>query len=664
MGKKRAGDELLDEGLALYNQGRFAEAIPAFEGAIRRGTVGEKAYCFLAHALASAGEPRKALRLLEERARVSREPAPLADAMKAIAAPRETGPAQAMLSLGERNIQSGDLDRAQAQLSEALRLDPKLARAHVMLGVALEAGSRRPEARREYEEALLLDPGDSQARLNLGELCLAEGLFESAQAHFSRAMSGSEGEARGRLRLAQALAERGMFEESARCLEEGLERRPRDPELLFGVGAARLRAEQRGPTLAAFRRYLESGPEPGPQGPRRRFLALMALGDFGKAFEAADEALGCWDAAGDQELFFESWMGSAAHPHSDSFHLERLGELEAAAPGSPWPWFYRGWLLCRLKRVREGLAALDNVLEFDVKRYGWMRWEAGVRRLQLGHLDDAAADFAAVTESRPTAWWARCHLAETYLCLGEDGRALRAFERALAASPKAAEGHILTWRGAVLLWLGRYEEAVRDLDLALARGCGMAACWRGGAAMLLGRFEPARADLDRAVAACAGDAEALTFRGELKRRLGLRDEAQEDLLKVLGFCSNVWAHVNLALLHAGAEDWAGMWRCLESVPSEMLDAAARRLGKPGWKRTDEGAACRVLETVLDMAAGIRRMEGHLLRECVRRGGGILMKRHQPPRYSPPVGRNTLMKRHQPPRYSPPRTGSSYAGGGE
>lgn len=339
----------------------------------------------------------------------------------------------------------------------------------------------------------------------------------------------------------------------------------------------------------------------------------MALGRYEEAFEEAQALLDRWDVVSDQGLFFEPWMGGG-RPRSPAFYADRLAELESmasTAPRTPWSWFYQGLVLCLLRRTREGLRALDAASASDMKRFGWMRWASGSRRLQLGHLDDAVDDFRAAMSSRPLAWWARCHLAEALFCRGEVAEALREFDAALGSCGREGQGDILAWKGAVLLWAGRYEEALTDLDAASARGSNMAACWKGGALMLLGRDQEALRQLDGAIATCGRDAEAMVFRGELRRRLGMPEAAREDLAVVIGWGSNVWATINLALLAADAGDRPGFWRHLESVPSEFLDAAGRRLGEPGWKGMDDRKARRALETALAMARGVRRMDGHL-----------------------------------------------------
>src|SRR5262249_52623948 len=143
-------------------------------------------------------------------------------------------------------------------------------------------------------------------------------------------------------------------------------------------------------------------------------------------------------------------------------------------------------------------------------RYSWMRYLSGWMRQRLGRYEEARQDLSAVLESRPELLPARGHLAETLPCLGLEREAFSQFEAESRRDPDT-----LAWHGELLLWRGRYREAVSRLDEAFAGRAWTAACWRGAAKLLLGDLDSARRDLDRAVE--ARDPEAFLWRGELFR---------------------------------------------------------------------------------------------------------------------------------------------------
>jgi Flp pilus assembly protein TadD len=82
----------------------------------------------------------------------------------------------------------GQADEAAVHLTEALRLDPRLGKAHHALGAALELLGKPGEARQEYEAALRLGPGDAALHNDLGAVCYKFGDYEEARRQFAAAV--------------------------------------------------------------------------------------------------------------------------------------------------------------------------------------------------------------------------------------------------------------------------------------------------------------------------------------------------------------------------------------------------------------------------------------------------------------------------------------------
>ena len=83
-----------------------------------------------------------------------------------------------------------DLGRFAAALAsqdEAIRLDPRMARAYVSRGQVRETLGRPKDARLDYETAIGIDRKDPTAYLARGELNFAEGAWEAAVEDFSTA---------------------------------------------------------------------------------------------------------------------------------------------------------------------------------------------------------------------------------------------------------------------------------------------------------------------------------------------------------------------------------------------------------------------------------------------------------------------------------------------
>ena len=87
----------------------------------------------------------------------------------------------------------GQLDEAIACYKKAIELDPKDARAHYNLGIALAAKGQVDEAIAYYKKAIELDPKYAEAHCNLGHALAIQGRFAESLEAFKRGhRAGSE----------------------------------------------------------------------------------------------------------------------------------------------------------------------------------------------------------------------------------------------------------------------------------------------------------------------------------------------------------------------------------------------------------------------------------------------------------------------------------------
>lgn len=96
--------------------------------------------------------------------------------------------AKAALTEGERLLDVGDFDAAEAKLREALDLQPESAHIHNKLGVCYIRQQREEEARHEWTRALELDPGHAPAHSNIGNLHQQAGRLDAAKAAYLEAL--------------------------------------------------------------------------------------------------------------------------------------------------------------------------------------------------------------------------------------------------------------------------------------------------------------------------------------------------------------------------------------------------------------------------------------------------------------------------------------------
>lgn len=105
----------------------------------------------------------------------------------AAAAPREGETAGELAARGRAALERGALNEAVALLSRAAALDPALAEAQSLLGVALDRKGLPQSARRSFERALDLAPKDAQALNNYGYYLYSQGEYKEAVKYLKRA---------------------------------------------------------------------------------------------------------------------------------------------------------------------------------------------------------------------------------------------------------------------------------------------------------------------------------------------------------------------------------------------------------------------------------------------------------------------------------------------
>ena len=97
------------------------------------------------------------------------------------------GTARDHLALGRALINSGQINEAIAELSQALSLDPKLIEANSLLGLAYDRKGMHDRARDFYERAVKADKEDAQTLNNLGFSLYTNGNYRAAVDRLKRA---------------------------------------------------------------------------------------------------------------------------------------------------------------------------------------------------------------------------------------------------------------------------------------------------------------------------------------------------------------------------------------------------------------------------------------------------------------------------------------------
>jgi tetratricopeptide (TPR) repeat protein len=123
-----------------------------------------------------------------------------------------------------------DYDRAQRDLSEALRLDPRCARAYLARALLAEEQHDPDEMLANCDRALQTDPRDAVALELRGAAWLGRREFDRALADFDAAVAACPNNCTARLRRSQVLGIKSEYQKAAEDAEEVLRLDPRNAD--------------------------------------------------------------------------------------------------------------------------------------------------------------------------------------------------------------------------------------------------------------------------------------------------------------------------------------------------------------------------------------------------------------------------------------------------
>ncbi|MBW4641511.1 MAG: TIGR03032 family protein [Goleter apudmare HA4340-LM2] len=134
--------------------------------------------------------------------------------------------ARSLFEQGKQSAQQGDLQRAVASFSEAIRLQPDYIAAYNQLGNALQGLGRLEEAIAAYQRLLEINPNVAEAHCNLGAIWQMQGKTEEAIAAYQRAIQFKPDFALAHLNLGRLHANQQSWLAAAQCLQEAVQLQP------------------------------------------------------------------------------------------------------------------------------------------------------------------------------------------------------------------------------------------------------------------------------------------------------------------------------------------------------------------------------------------------------------------------------------------------------
>ena len=332
----------------------------------------------------------------------------------------------ALISEGNRAEDAGDVARACELYRQAIGLAPHDAKAHLNLGVALEARGDADAARQCYETVLALQPGNAAAHYNLGKLFYTQGALAEADAHLRRALDSRPDFADARVvhgyvhfdRAKQAQSQ-GRDDEALESYQQVLALAPEHAEARFAMAGILAARGELAAAVEAFRRVLQTRPE-NP-------AVLCNLGTALKAMGRSAEALECYQRS------LRADPGFADAHYNLAVAQRDLGQTELAIasfrhaielrPGFADAHFGLGHALRDNDQGEEAMAAFRAALAADPD-HAEARWSLTMAQLPVVYAlgDDPAARRQAFADDLASLerWFDGKRLAQGALAVGAD----------------------------------------------------------------------------------------------------------------------------------------------------------------------------------------------------------------------------------------------------
>jgi Flp pilus assembly protein TadD len=302
--------------------------------------------------------------------------------------------AAAHLNLGLVLIDSDPAAAAEA-FRHAAELQPTESRPRFLSGFSLEHAGKFPEAIVQYRAALALSPKDYEAHLALGRVLLRSNDAVGAEEQFRAAIAARGDAAPAKLGLGSALLAQKHYEAASDALAEYLKLTPSDRSAHFDRASALLNLSRFDDALAELDRS-DTGAAPSADTLKMRGEIYVQQKKWKDAAEMLKQAI----TLAPQDSEIAEWMGRvdielhdypaaisvleqvhARNPQNadalrdlaDAFFLnenyaatlEAMDRLAKLEPPKPGSWFVRAICYDKLSRKAEAIEAYQKFLDLD-----------------------------------------------------------------------------------------------------------------------------------------------------------------------------------------------------------------------------------------------------------------------------------------------------------
>ena len=374
-------DTLAQQNLAIaYQQiGQPAKSLPLFAALEVSGQpLSSALLATYARALAATGDLPQAILKMEAALHSEPQTAELHDELGSLYAQQRNWPA------------------AQQQFTEATRLNPTLASAHLHLGLALQAQGQ-PDSLRHLQRAAELDPTSPLIALELGKAYAADGQDALAVATLQQLTDHPNPfEAPATLALALAQQRLGHLSEALALLRKAVALDPRNPDVLSNLGMALIQAQQARDAVPLLQRSLLLAPRAvvTHQDLAAAYVQLNQLDDA-----VAELRTALTIAPNIAQLHYDLGLALKLEDR-DADAIPELDVAQRLDPTSPEAPFVLGTLYLQAARYAEAATELKRSLDIRPRNGdGWAT--LGSVYNHLDRLPEAAAALREATRQLP-----------------------------------------------------------------------------------------------------------------------------------------------------------------------------------------------------------------------------------------------------------------------
>jgi len=435
----------------------------------------------------------------------------------------------ARLRLGDLQVSSTQYSEARQQAEAVLQQDGKNASAHRLMGQVALHQRQYIAAENELKQAISLDPHDPQAYEDLGLAQLLDAEYGAAEKSFQTALIIKPDDPETYINLANFYKGQNSSDHAEMVLQQGMAKTPNAVELPLAL-ASLYEERNRAAEAKHLLDQVEADKDHYPDGRRAVAAFYLDNGDAASAlarFRAlVDNNENDQDAVkkvGECYLQLSQWQDAdkwlderGANRKDTAFRLLRarsylgafrlreaaaeLQSLIADSPDLPAVYFYLSQVHSAQEENARAQQALTDALRVQP---GYLPALLGLGNisLQQNHANTALAYASQVIAA--SFWVADAHVlaGSSYLLLGDQNQAERAFELAAGLNPHnpAAQERL----GRVLALRGRYADAEKAYETSLALAPDYAPALSGLSELLSkeGKARQANTRIDRQIAA-------------------------------------------------------------------------------------------------------------------------------------------------------------------